>query len=207
MESSGERLKKLIESKGVTQKDLAEYLGVTIQYVSNLCNNRAVIGKVQAERIANYFGVPASYVVFGGAIEPVAERADVSIPVINMFALGGSLTEQLEAVNVTELPRIQSPVVGAEMAIEVSGDSMEPEYPSGSRLFCRRISEPTFIEWGRVYVVDTTAGAIVKELQPGDNDDLVKCVSLNCDKNYQPFNVPKSSIRGIWKILGVFILK
>lgn len=32
---------------------------------------------------------------------------------------------------------------------------MAPEYPSGSRILIKRIDEKAFIEWGRVYVLDT----------------------------------------------------
>lgn len=135
------------------------------------------------------------------------DEATNDVPIINMFALGGSLTEQLDSASVSTLERVQTPVKGAQMAIEVSGDSMAPKYPSGSRLFCRLVDDPTFIEWGKVYVLDTTQGAIVKELRPGSSSDSVTCFSVNDNEKYAPFEVPFSSIRGIWKVLAGLILE
>jgi len=202
MDELGKRLKQLLKDKGVTQKELAELLGTTKQYVSNICNGNGTLGKLNASKIANYFNVPVSWILFGVEQEPSAP----TVPCINAFVIGGSLSEQIDGGNINTLDRVITPVGGAEMAIEVSGDSMEPEYPKGARLFCRRIDDLSFIEWGKVYVLDTTQGAIVKEIQPGENEGTFMCKSINAER-YKPFEIPVSCVRGLWRILAVLILK
>lgn len=84
---------------------------------------------------------------------------------------------------------------------------MAPEYPSGSRILIKRIDEKAFIEWGRVYVLDTMNGTIVKEVRKGNSDDEVMCYSLNPDPKFQPFAVKFSTIFGFYKVMLCLSLK
>lgn len=84
---------------------------------------------------------------------------------------------------------------------------MAPEYPSGSRILIKRIDEKAFIEWGRVYVLDTMNGTIVKEVRKGNSDDEVMCYSLNPDPKFQPFAVKFSNIFGFYKVMLCLSLK
>lgn len=90
----------------------------------------------------------------------------------------------------------------ADFLIRVSGSSMYPKYSSGDMLACRKIDEITFIQWGKVYVIDSRQGQMVKRLMPaeGDDDNLM-CVSDN-DK-YPPFKLSKSEIRSLSIVVGV----
>ncbi len=82
--------------------------------------------------------------------------------------------------------------------MSVSGDSMAPEYPNGCKILVKKIDEKAFIEWGRVYVLDTCNGSVVKKIMPGDRDGQVRCVSINDD--YPPFFVDLSSVYGIYRV-------
>lgn len=90
----------------------------------------------------------------------------------------------------------------ADFLIRVSGSSMYPKYSSGDVLACRKIDEITFVQWGKVYVIDSRQGQMVKRLMPaeGDDDNLM-CVSDN-DK-YPPFKLSKSEIRSLSIVVGV----
>lgn len=125
------------------------------------------------------------------------------IPLIPADAFAGPIARLLETgVTDNDCRSIISPVAGAEMAIPVSGDSMEPTIHDGSILYIARINDRAFIPWGNIMVVDTENGALVKELYPVDNDNSVlQARSLNA--KYPPFNIPKSSIRGIYRVLGI----
>ncbi len=46
--------------------------------------------------------------------------------------------------------------------MSVSGRGMAPEYPSGSQILIKRIDEKAFIDWGRVYVLDTCNSTVIK---------------------------------------------
>jgi len=202
---SKDRLKEFIRLKGDTVKGFEERIGRGNAYINSLKDLSAVV--INAA-VAIYPDLNIDWLVTGeGEPFKTSVATTDTVPIVNMFALGGTLTEQLDSSSVNALECVQTPVKGAEMAIEVSGDSMAPKYPSGSRLFCRRVDDPTFIEWGKVYVIDTNQGAVVKELRPGSSHDTVMCHSLNDNKKYVPFEVPFSSIRGIWKVLAGLILE
>lgn len=200
-----DRLKEFIYMKGDTVQGFEAKIGRGNAYLNSV---KDLSPETINAAVRVYPDLNIGWLVTGEG-EPFktdAVKTD-DVPLVNMFALGGTLTEQLDSSSTLSLERVQAPVKGAEMAIEVSGDSMAPKYPSGSRLFCRRVEDPTFIEWGKVYVIDTTQGAVVKELRPGTSSDRVMCHSLNDNKKYVPFEVPLSSIHGIWKVLAGLILE
>ena len=89
--------------------------------------------------------------------------------------------------------------------MQVTGDSMSPEYPSGSVIICKKINEKAFIEWGKVFVLDTDNGAVIKSVRKTENDNEVECVSLN--PAYQPFRIGTEYINGWYRVLMVLSLK
>lgn len=94
----------------------------------------------------------------------------------------------------------------ADFLIRVSGSSMYPKYSSGDILACRKIDEITFLQWGKVYVIDSRQGAMVKRLFPMEgNGDMVLCKSDN--PNYPPFELPKEEIRSLSIVVGAIRLE
>lgn len=127
------------------------------------------------------------------------------IPVLPTDARAGTLADFAESVEAYNCERIISPIRGADFAMQVTGDSMSPEYPSGSVIICKRINEKAFIEWGKVFVLDTDNGAVIKSVRKTDNDNEVECVSLN--PAYQPFRIDTEYINGWYRVLMVLSLK
>ena len=75
---------------------------------------------------------------------------------------------------------------------------MMPKYESGDEVACRRIDQTRFIQWGKVHVLDTTQGIIIKRIY--EEGDCIKCVSFNPD--YPPFLIPKSDIYSMGLVVG-----
>lgn len=125
--------------------------------------------------------------------------------VIPTGARAGTLGDFAESVAAYDCERMVSPVRGADYAMQITGDSMSPEYPSGSQIIIKKINEKAFIEWGKVYVLDTENGAVVKQIRRCPDPELVECVSLN--PAYQPFTIPIKYIRGWYRVLMVLSLK
>ena len=88
------------------------------------------------------------------------------VPLLPIAAQGGSLNDFVVSVKESDCEKVVSPIRGADFAMPISGDSMAPEYPNGSQIFIKRINERAFIEWGKVYVLDTCNGVVVKILVP-----------------------------------------
>lgn len=193
-----QRVYALAAAKGMcrTQKEFAGLLGIDPTNLSAAmnANPRALTDKLIA-RVRKF--------AEGNGLEGGAPQD--SILVIPTGARGGTLGDFADSVRDYECEKIISPVRGADYAMQITGDSMSPEYPSGSQIIIKKINEKAFIEWGKVYVLDTENGAIVKQIRRTDNPDVVECVSLN--PAYQPFQIECKYIRGWYRVLMVLALK
>lgn len=131
--------------------------------------------------------------------------ASESVPVLPLGARAGTIQDWSDAVHDYDCERIVSPIRGAEFAAQVTGDSMSPEYPSGSQVIVKKINEAAFIQWGEVYLLDTVNGPVLKQVRKTDRDGVVECVSIN--PAYQPFRVDCKDIRGWYRVLLCMALK
>ena len=130
-----------------------------------------------------------------------AEETAKMVLLLPVSAQGGSLNDFVVSVKESDCEKVVSPIRGVDFAMTVSGDSMSPEYPNGSRIFIKKINERAFIEWGKVYVLDTCNGTVIKILVPSDKEGYVKCVSINTDPIFAPFEVALEDIYGVYKVL------
>lgn len=141
----------------------------------------------------------------------VAKDEDVESPttvlLLPMYAHGGTLNDFVTYAKENDCEKVISPIVGVDFAIQVSGDSMAPEYPNGSRVFIKRINEKAFIEWGKTYVLDTCNGIVVKRIVPSDQEGFIRCISINPNPIYAPFDVSLSDVFGMYKVLLCMAVK
>ena len=135
-----------------------------------------------------------------------SERETIqTLPVIPTEAMAGTLGEFADSVNAYECERMISPIKGADYAIKVCGDSMNPEIPNGSQILIKKILEEQFIEWGKVFCLDTRNGAIIKKVFPTNNPEVVECRSVNPE--FPPFQVNVKYINGWYRVLMVLSMK
>lgn len=139
-------------------------------------------------------------------VEASPDLSGVVVPLLPVMAQGGSLSDFEGSVMEYECEKIISPVKDATLAITVTGNSMAPEYPNGSKVFIKKINEKAFINWGETFVLDTVNGIVIKNVFPCNIDKKqVVCHSINPD--YPDYNVFKSDIRDWYKVLAVISLK
>ena len=142
----------------------------------------------------------------GDRITALEDGNDIyTIPLLPISAQGGSFNDFVVSVKDSECEKIISPIKGADFAMSVSGDSMAPEYPSGSQILIKRINEKAFIDWGRVYVLDTCNGTVIKRLFPSEKEDAVVCKSINPE--YPPFEVSFEDVYGVYRVLMCMSVK
>lgn len=138
-----------------------------------------------------------------------SENGDVytkgTLPVIPTEAMAGTLGEFADSVNAYECERMISPIKGADYAIKVCGDSMNPEIPNGSQILIKKILEEQFVEWGKIFCLDTQNGAIIKKVYPTTNPEVVECRSINPE--FPPFQVNVKYINGWYRVLMVLSMK
>lgn len=128
-----------------------------------------------------------------------------TLPVIPTEAMAGTLGEFADSVHAYDCERMISPIKGADYAIKVCGDSMTPEIPNGSQILIKKIFEEEFVEWGKIFCLDTRNGAVIKRIYPTENPDVVECRSINPD--YPPFKVNVKNINGWYRVLMVLSMK
>ena len=187
----------LTENK-ISMSEAAARLGVSQQAVSNQVSGRK-IGQNVARNWADVFGFRVEYLLTGDG--PVMEGEDPpspdSVPIVPYAVRGGALQGFSEGVEEWECERITSPVRGAELAFEVTGDSMAPGFPAGARVLLKRVK--SVIAWGEVHVIDTVDGPVLKRIDQTDDPDTFILRSDN--PAYQPIRIGREDIRGVWRVL------
>ena len=131
--------------------------------------------------------------------ERVADDEAYKVPLVPISALAGSLNDFSLSVKRDDCETVISPIKDIDMAIKISGDSMEPEYPSDSQVFVKKINERAFLEWGRVYVLNTCNGIVIKRLMPTNDPNTVLCESIN--PKYPPFEVNLENVNGVYRVI------
>lgn len=131
------------------------------------------------------------------------EPAATTVPLVHLSALAGPITAYYEeGEDLAHCERIYSPVAGADLAIPISGDSMEPKFPNGSIAFISRINEASFIPWGHTLVLETENGVFIKNVLPDPSDkSYIWAESIN--EKYPPMHVPKTAIFRMYRVLSV----
>lgn len=216
-----ERLFYFIEYKGLTVQSFEKTVGLSNGAVSKMGDNTR---RSTIDKISNFFGdLNKNWLLTGEGEMLIGEYPtgnDITIHkrdtgkkvnvkseyityLLPMSAMGGSLTGFASpSVFLKDCETIISPIENVDFAITVYGDSMSPEYPSGSRILIKKINPNIFIDWGKTYVLDTPNGVIVKEVHEcKEKPGYIKCHSINPDPKFSDFEVPLSEVYGMYRVL------
>lgn len=140
---------------------------------------------------------------FGGSAK--SSNKQKGIPLIPIDAVAGFPSDDNDGVYMEDCEHYSIPefeAKGANFLIRVSGDSMHPLYENGDIIACRKISDILFFQWGSIYVLDTSQGALVKRVEEAEDDkESILCISEN--PRFKPFRLPKSDIRSLSTIVGL----
>lgn len=209
MKDFSARFVEVVESLGQNGYKLDGVGCITKQKMSNIRNGITDVKTEVVAELCNAFPkVNANYILTGrGNMFLDEEHIDASVktlPRIPYDAAAGSLTNAVDGV--TSLQCEQAPVISAfpryDFTIRVTGRSMEPMYFSGDEVACLRINESRFLQWGRVHILDTAQGVIIKRIY--ENGDSIRCASFNPE--YPDFNVPKDEIFSYNLVVGALRL-
>ena len=200
------------KANAITQSALAEYLGVTKQFISQVESGKYPLPTDKVKKILdNPDWSREKYFDLVQTLEEMKRSAGVRldsdvtvgdgdailrVPLLPVFAQAGHLTGWSEGVMEAECERVISPVKDIDMAVHIYGESMYPDIPNGSVCYVRRVSG-RIIDWGRPYILDTVDGPVMKYLTPGSDEDHIRCQSANHDPRFAPFDVLKTDILGM----------
>ena len=204
-----ERLLHFIKEEGITPAEFSRRMGQSPSYVSAM---RKYMPPEKIEKMEKLFPqLNRNWLLYGEGsmykeeiteqgIEPYHLHKRV-VPLIPLQAAAGTFPMYTHGVYKDDCSRVYCPYHGAELAIKVKGDSMEPEIEDGTVLFIKKINDRLFVPWGEPLVLDTENGSLCKMLYPSDKgEEYVEARSYN--PAYPPFQIPLESVFGVYRILG-----
>ncbi len=207
----GGRIKSIRNLHKLTQEVFADSIGVTRSVLSQIelgINNPSVelIAIIKSKYKTTYD------FLIGGSKEDDSQTQVVNafktddstgVPLLNVVALAGfgNSTFAVEKENVVgyyNIPEFKT----ADFFIPMKGKSMLPYYPHGAILACKIVTEESYLQWGKPYLIATKGqGLIVKRITKGKSAKFWTLVSDN-DKLFQPYDIPVSEVDGTALILG-----
>ncbi len=132
----------------------------------------------------------------------ILTKENKGIPLIPASAFAGGFTGNIQILEY-ECERYVIPMFkDADFLIPVKGSSMYPKYSSGDVVACKKLPSWNFFQWGKVYVLYTDQGPIIKRVCEGKDEDHVLIVSDNAER-YKAFQLLKSEIIDVAIVLGV----
>lgn len=202
-------LKGFRQAFGLTQKNIADIFNCGQANVSSMEKSMRDLEPEQYKKLCERFDVASvdkfkvtDFIYDSKKKECASNNNGYITYLLPMSAMGGSLTGFAEpGVLLQNCEAVVSPIENVDFAITVYGDSMAPEYPSGSRILIKKINPDLFIDWGKVYVLDTPNGVIVKEVHESNREGYVSCYSINPDPKFKSFDVLMSEIFGMYRVL------
>lgn len=230
--TAAERFKMIRQSLELTVPEIAKILGVATSTIEGIENESIQINNLIKQKINAIFDVDPLYLdghtekVYlssGGfmrarkiaqdckqkndkevTINNIIESCADTRPRIPYTAAAGSLTNAVEGVTAEQceqIPRITA-FPNYDFTIIIKGNSMEPKYEGGDEVACKRVDSTSFIQWGKVHVMDTAQGIVIKRVY--EDGDKIRCVSYNPE--YPDFSIQKDEIYSMSLIVGLLRL-
>ena len=170
------RIREKRKEAGLTQEAMADRLEISVGLYNGLENGKRRMNETYLEGIANILGMrPRDLIVEEAQSISVAGQvgAGAKVPLFDTYGKDGEGPQ-------VECPPGLSP--HGIVAVEVTGDSMEPMYSSGDVLFYARAAHdgvPTEAIGRRCVCEDEDGMAWVKQVKLGDEPGLFHLIALN----------------------------
>ncbi len=223
-ETIHDRITQLVKTFGNGKNTVfASLIGVSEANLRGYRNN--VIPKYDfLEKIARNFDINLKWLLTGegemlrntekGASEEEPKKERHLIPFYDVTAIGGRQydADMAPAAAAPEMIDTGDWFNDATAAMRVQGDSMSPEYKSGSIVALKQIVDKRVIMYGEDYVVETDEFRVIKRIQRSDNPQCLLACSTNSEQwesgplkgrlIHEPFEIPKDAIRRMFLVLG-----
>ena len=204
MDDFKKRLLRFVESRELSQRGFEGTCGLAQGTISSIKVKGPSVDVLT--KISNAFpDLDMNWLVSGkGDMLHNERKSWKQIPLLPFSAVAGYMSDNngLDAFRGDSVMFKDFSDRGADCVIRIDGDSMMPRYRSGDVLAIRILKDPSFFQWGRVYVLSTTQGCVVKKLFPDPEDEeKIICHSENSD-NYPDYKIMKQEIMGVAIVVG-----
>lgn len=209
----------MAEKEGITIGAIERKIGASKGVLSRaMTNGTDIQAKWITAIVENYPYVSADWLLTGKGemitssessqkkMVKVSEQSQEGIPLIPLDAMAGYFEGEMQVL-LRDCERYIVPgMPRADFLITVKGDSMMPSYFPGDIVACVRVPiKDVFFQYGRVYVLDTNQGAIIKRIEKSEDDESILIVSEN--EKYSPFTLHLSHVRSIALVIGLIRLE
>jgi phage repressor protein C with HTH and peptisase S24 domain len=201
------RMLAFIDYLGMKKASFEKKVGLSNGFVDKMGDNTRLsnlekISNVFPSLNINWLRTGEGEMLKSEAGETIQHVQVEGIPLIPADAMAGIFQGEVQ-ISPAEYEMFVVPAFrNADFLIPVKGDSMQPRYYSGDIVACKMIPlQSIFFQWGKVYVVDTDQGALIKKVEKGSTDETITLVSDNAE--YKPFEIPRSCIYHIALVQGV----
>lgn len=211
-----DRILKIIELKNINKSQFYKATGLSNGFLDKVKD----IGASKIEYILNtYPEINPEWLITGNgdmlknesesksySVKEMRVNYDnKSIPLLPLEAFAGLGESSVEGVDFDTIEeRYDVPLfynIRVDFMINVRGSSMYPKYSSGDVVACRMVDNLLFVQWNKIYVLDTISqGIIMKRLKKSKIEGNIICKSDNHE--YEEFEVPMSDIRNIALVVG-----
>lgn len=201
------------KQKGLTQKQIASFLGVGQPFVSQMESGKDRMPDEYISKLIDEFGeIDDVDVKEMDNSQPSIDSGKV-IPYYDAeVAAGTQYGMEMTPAAPAGWIEIGGILKDSEFAMRVYGNSMVPNYPAGCVIGLRRYTEH-FIEPGTVYVVETTENRFLKRLYYNKEKTSFRCMSDNHMKHesgpmegeffYPEFEIPLEDVKRLFRVTGV----
>ncbi len=209
-----ERVLQIPEYKGIAKEDFFNSIDMTYGNFKGANKKRPLNSDALENILTKYPDVNSNWLLTGkGSMlkeessTPKLVPHEKGVPLIPIEAMAGWAEGDTQILDYhTDLYKVpEFDDLDVDFMIRVKGSSMYPKYNSGDVVACKRLPMDTFFQWNKVYVLDTSQGAMIKRLMPSEKPEHLKCVSDN--EKYLPFDIPLEDIYHIAIVLGVIRLE
>lgn len=193
----GRNIKTARKSKGYSQIELGEKIGVSDKTISSWENNRNEPSIVDIQKLADALGTRKSVLIDGLDIVSEPEPYHTSVKVYGKIAAGEPI-EMMEDVDEINCPWATKPE--KLFALQVKGDSMNKVILDGHYAILEKCEEPIT---GKIYaVIVDNENATLKRLHILDGGVILEPLSTNPEHERKTYEGEEVNIRVIGRYIG-----
>lgn len=192
----GNRLKNFRKNSGLSQKKVAEYLGITIGAYSHYENNSRELDVEKIKKLSKLFGISGDELIdtgfqkpLPGVIHPTFSR----VPVLGVIACGEPILAQENVEGYANVADIR-----CDFALRCAGDSMAPTFLDGDLVLLRAQAD---VDDGQIAAVIIEGEATLKRVQHVQ-DGLLLIPENHAYKTLQITLTEASDVRIVGLALG-----